>query len=203
MCNHLAKKLLYMAAGAALLCSAATARADGQGPTSGVGGDSFTRFLWFGTDGRVRLEKCNATLANCTTIDYGPVPTWYPVAYCVTNSNDSYVLWDSTTGLASIWRLDANLAFVSANLYQGPQVQGWTAIELSCDTLPVSTLRLLWKNTNGNLAIWIINRDLTVGAQAGFAQPFGWYPGDGEVTAAGAAANAKAMNAMTKLTPQQ
>jgi hypothetical protein len=189
-----------MIAGSAMvLCAAAPAWAgEGKGPTSGVGGDGFTRFLWYGTDGRIRLEKCNATLAGCTTQDYGPVPTWIPVSYCVTNSNDSYVMWRNTIGLVAIWRLDANLGFINANLYQGPQVQGWEAYELSCDTLAASTQRLLWKNTNGNIAIWIINRDLTLGTQAGYSQPFGWY-GSENATATGVAANAKAMEAMAKM----
>jgi hypothetical protein len=201
---NLRKKLLHMAAGAVLaLCSAAAWA--GQGPTSGVGGDGFTRWLWFGTDGRIMLEKCNATLAGCTSQIYGPVPTWIPVSYCVTNSNDSYVLWRNTTGLVAIWRLDGNLGFINANLYQGPQAQGWEAYELACDTLAASTQRLWWKNTSGTLAAWIINRDLTVGTQASFTEPFGWY-GDAQnaaTNATGAASNAMALDKMQQLAPTQ
>lgn len=182
--------------------SAAWAANDSSGATSGVGGDGFTRWIWYGTDGRVIIQKVNATLGASTQVIVGPVPTWFPVAYCVTNSNDSYVLWRNTTGLASIWRLDVNLAFVSANLYQGPQVQGWEAYGLSCDTVAASTQRLLWKNTNGQVAIWIINRDLTVGSQAAFTQPFGWYGGSQVEDAASVANNNKAIKAMEHLTGQ-
>jgi hypothetical protein len=198
------KKLVSMTAAAALAVFSAVApvRA-GEGPTSGVGGDGFTRFLWYGTDGRILIEKCNATLAGCTQQIYGPVPTWIPTAYCVTNSNDSYVLWRNTTGLVAIWRLDVNLGFINAALYQGPQAQGWEAYSLSCDTLPASTQRLLWKNTSGSVAVWIINRDLSLGTQVEFTQPFGWYgTAASPNTATGEASNAKAMDAMTNMTPQ-
>jgi len=108
-------------------------------------------------------------------------------------------------GLVSIWRLDVNLGFISAALYQGPQVQGWEAYELSCDTLPASTQRLWWKNTNGTLSAWIINRDLTIGTQAAFTEPFGWS-GDATNTntnVTDAAQNAKALAKMEQLTPTQ
>jgi hypothetical protein len=71
--TNLRKKLLSVDAGAVMACSA-TAWADG--PSSGVGGDGFTRYIWTGTDNRIRVVKCNATLGGCTSLDYGPFATW-------------------------------------------------------------------------------------------------------------------------------
>jgi hypothetical protein len=197
--TNLRKRLLYVVAAAVLACSA-TAWADG--PSSGVGGDGFTRFMWTGSDSRIRVERCNATLGGCTSLDYGPFPTWIPIAYCVANNNNSYVLWRNTSGSVSIWRLDVNLVFQTSATYGQVPFLGWTAYELSCSTNTSNTARLLWRNTNGGLSIWIINPDLTVGTTATFAQPFGWVPGAGAETesATNAAAQAKAQEAMDKAT---
>jgi hypothetical protein len=169
----LQKRNLLLVAAAAITIWAFIQSASAQ--NSGIGGDSFTRLLWRGTDGSATLFKLDANLNVVSNRNYATADQWLPIALTVANNSDTYLLWRRTDGLISIWLLDANLNFVLSQVY-GP-IPGWTAEHLSADTNGFSTLRLTWGETNGAFAVWFLQPNLTVAVTNAFGPFFGYLPG--------------------------
>jgi hypothetical protein len=123
-------------------------------PGAASAGDGYTRWMWFGTDGRVSLWLLDPSLNYVGSHVYGPYGGWTPITREVSNStSNTYVLWRSTDGTANIWLVDPNLNFVGSTTF-GPEA-GWTPIDLGFD--PTGNVRLYWRSTANQVVVWVIN----------------------------------------------
>jgi len=147
--------------------------------TSGVGSDSFTRLFWRGTDSRISLWKLNSDLSFNSAREYGPYSEYIPLAIAVGNipgapgANSTYVLWRRTDGSIAIWIVDANLNYVTSNVY-GPYA-GWIAETVSIDD--INRLRVVWRHTNGSISVWIVDTNLNYVTSNVYGPYFGYIPG--------------------------
>lgn len=77
---------------------------------------------------------------------YGPYSGWSPVALSSDTSGNAYILWNSTTGATSVWKVTSSLS-VSLSQSFGPYT-GWTARSLAVG--PDGHVHLLWNQTSDN-----------------------------------------------------
>ena len=80
--------------------------------TSGVGSDAITRVMWRGTDGTDLLQAFDINLHDIPAMQriHGPYEGWAPVALTTCyGSNSSFLLWRTSDGRISLWRLNAQL----------------------------------------------------------------------------------------------
>ncbi|MBV8121197.1 MAG: hypothetical protein JO081_14825 [Alphaproteobacteria bacterium] len=123
-------------------------------PGAASAGDGYTRWLWFGTDGRISLWLLDPSLNYVTSHVYGPYAGWVPIELKVLDStNNTYVLWRNSDGTATIWLVDPNLNFIKSNTF-GPAA-GWTPISLGFD--PSGNVRLYWRTPANQVTVWVIN----------------------------------------------
>src|SRR5664279_1828996 len=72
--------------------------------------------------------------------------------------NDGYtrILWRGTDGSISMWKLDANVNYVTYHAY-GPY-DGYTPIALT--TAGNNYSYVLWRNTDGSISLWEVDPNL-------------------------------------------
>jgi hypothetical protein len=70
--------------------------------------------------------------------------------------------------------VDANLNYVNSQIY-GPY-DGWTAESLSVDTGGTSRFRLLWRDRDGRVSIWIVDPSLNLVSSRVYGPYVGFDP---------------------------
>jgi hypothetical protein len=204
MMKVLGRKLFFMAAATAMWLAAIQPGVL-SAQTSGVGGDGFTRLLWRGTNGSISLWKLDGNLNEMGVHVYGPFPDYDPIAITAAANSYTYVLWRNTDNSISLWGVypALNLAFYKA---YGPY-PCFIAETLSADTNGNSTLRLVWRNTNGQADVWFLDNNLNYIRSQVYTNSFGFNPGPASAAAVKAAtpgtADPQAAAAMNKNTAVQ
>ena len=103
-----------------------------------------------------------------STTTYGPFTGWFPIALTTAPNNNTYMLWNSYDGRASLWLLDSNLNLVNTKVY-GPYT-GYIAQGLSVGTgTNNNNFRVIWREYDGTASIWNVdtNLNMTNSAQYG------------------------------------
>lgn len=152
---------------------------------SGLAGDGTMRLMWRGTDSHISLWKLDASNAInfLTSREFGPFYGWQPIAVTTANNNNSYVLWRHTNGAISLWLVNSNLDYVTSRAY-GPY-DGWIAESVSVETIGgvnKDRFRVIWRNTNGEVSIWIVDANLNLVNSRGYGPYFGYTPSAGAST---------------------
>jgi len=83
-----------------------------------------------------------------TTASFGPLAGWTPAALASDTSGNAYILWTTTAGGASVWKVSSSLKMTTAQSF-GPYT-GWAAKTLAVG--PDGTVHLLWNHTADNEA---------------------------------------------------
>jgi probable HAF family extracellular repeat protein len=100
----------------------------------------------------------------------GTVNTVLTVVDTLAANVHAHLLWDNTSGQASVWNLGDPNPAATSQLY-GP-FTGWTAKVIAQG--PDNNARILWTNTNGQAALWNL-ADASPSATAAIYGPFpGW-----------------------------
>ena len=113
------------------------------------------------------------TGAPATTIDSQTRPTPPSIgAYeeAVVPVIPSHVLWDNTSGAASIWNYNPASGTFTQNTY-GPYTN-WTAKAVADG--PDDLTRVLWDNTDGRMSLWSLNNATAAFTQYTFGPYGGW-----------------------------
>jgi len=109
-----------------------------------------TYALW-NNSGQASLWKIPAS-GSMTSASYGPYAGWTPVALASDTSGNAYILWTTTAGSASVWKLSSSLAITTSQTF-GP-FSGWTAKSLAVG--PDSHVHLLWNGPSNAASIYNI-----------------------------------------------
>jgi len=102
--------------------------------------------LW-NKSGQASLWKIPAT-GLVMSASFGPYTGWTPTALASDSSGNAYVLWTTTSGAASVWKLSSSLALATSQSF-GPY-SGWTARSLAAG--PDGHVHVLWNHTSDNTA---------------------------------------------------
>lgn len=163
--------------------------------TSGVGSDSYTRFMWTGTDDRISLWRLNPSLGGAISHQYGPYDQYIPIAMTVGSNNYTYVLWKRTDGAISLWLVDPNLNYVTSRVY-GPYA-GWIPESMSISENGANNLRIIWRETQGMVSVWSVNSTLSLLSSVVYGPFFGFSPTSAALSAVSSETDANAKSAMT------
>ncbi len=137
-----------------------------------VGGNSLPSLLWnHSADGEIALSSVAPSAApggTATSTLYGPFAGWTATALSAGADSVPHILWNNTSGQASLWNVNADTTY--QHFEYGPY-PGWDALGLA--TGPDNISHLLWDYTDGTLSLWSV--DTGTGAFA--FQNYGPYPG--------------------------
>jgi len=97
--------------------------------------------------GQASLWKIPAT-GSVTSASFGPYSGWTPAELTSDTSGNAYILWTTTTGSASVWKLSSSLALTTSQSF-GPY-SGWSAKSLSVG--PDGNIHVLWNHASDNAA---------------------------------------------------
>jgi len=131
-----------------------------------VANDNSQRILWKRTDGAMMVwivSPTGAVSTSPTTGVYGPSSGWTPRSVAVGNDGQTRVLWNCSDGRSDIWVISADGTSYSTlwagHLY-GPYTN-YTATNISLNTGAGSDnkSRVMWRNTNGAVALWKLSSD--------------------------------------------
>jgi len=109
-----------------------------------------TYALW-NHSGQASLWKIPAS-GSYTSASFGPFAGWTPVALSSDTSGNAYILWTSTTGAASVWKLSSSLTQTTSQTF-GP-FSGWTAKSLAVG--PDGHVHVLWNGPSNAASIYNI-----------------------------------------------
>jgi hypothetical protein len=80
------------------------------------------------------------------------------------------VLWKGTDSRISLWKLDPNLNFVTAQGY-GPY-NGWVPVAIT--TANNNNTYVLWRRTDGVITVWLVDANLNFQFSKSYGPYFGW-----------------------------
>lgn len=107
-------------------------------------------YLLWNNSGQASLWK-TPSLGSSTTASFGPYAGWTPAALTSDASGNAYLLWTTTTGAMSVWKLTSSLA-LSASQSFGPYT-GWSAAALAAG--PNGDIHILWNHPADNeFTLW-------------------------------------------------
>ena len=137
-----------------------------------IGGNNLPSLLWnHSADGEIALSTVTpsaAPNAAAASTLYGPFAGWTATALSAGADSVPHILWNNTSGQASLWNVNADTTY--QHFEYGPY-PGWSARALA--TGPDNFSHLLWDYTDGTLSLWSV--DTGTGAFA--FQNYGPYPG--------------------------
>lgn len=136
-----------------------TVKAVADNPQSSA--DGRTRLLWNNADGRVSVWSLDNSTGDFTHHEVGPYAGWTATAVSVDTASTTHILWNNTNGMASVWNYQTADGSFTYHDY-GPYT-GWTAKAVadaaSDPAAGADPTRLLWTNTDGQMALWKIRSD--------------------------------------------
>jgi len=106
---------------------------------------------------------------SITSKSFGPFTGWTPAALSSDTNGNAYILWNSSSGQASVWKVTPSLS-LSASQTFGPY-SGWTASSIAVG--PDEHVHLLWNHASDNEASLF---DFAIGSSY-TSKPFGPYAG--------------------------
>ncbi len=143
-------------------------------------GDGYADFLWRNTSGDLAIWEMNGTaILNVNTAGLGNVPTVWSIAGTGDFNGDGYadILWRNTsTGDLAIWEMNGTTILNASTAGIGNVPLNWTVVGVG-DFNGDGKADILWRNnTNGNVAIWLMNgTTLTNASTATFGNmPLTW-----------------------------
>lgn len=134
--------------------------------------DSHAHVLLTATSGAICLSDMQiSTLLrdhnSASLTSYGPFAGWTAQTLAAGADGSVHVLWTSTSGQMSLWKVHSDGTYDHAEYGPYP---GWNARFLSA--APDSTLRVLWTHTSGEVSFWVMD------SAGGFQNfEYGPYPG--------------------------
>jgi len=109
-----------------------------------------TYALWTNS-GVASLWKIPVT-GSVSSASFGPFSGWTPSSVASDTSGNAYILWTTTTGSASIWKLSSSFTLTTSQAF-GPY-SGWTAKSLAIG--PDGHVHVLWNGPSNAASIYDI-----------------------------------------------
>lgn len=105
-----------------------------------------TYVLWGGSNA---ASLWNITPAgSMKSATYGPISGWSPVALSSDASGNAYLLWTTSSGQASVWKVGSTLALATSQALVSSA--GWTAKSIAVG--PDGNVHVLWNHASDNAA---------------------------------------------------
>jgi len=123
--------------------------------------------LW-NHSGQASLWKIPVS-GSMTTASFGPYTGWTPAGLTSDTSGNAYMLWTSTTGQASVWKLSSSLALTTSQTF-GP-FTGWSAKSIAVG--PDGNVHLLWNGPSNAASIYNVVLGTSITSK-GYGPFTGW-----------------------------
>ena len=131
---------------------------DGQGDYNG---DGKSDLLWRNSDGGLAIWAMDGTHTLPAATDYLGI---IPPSFTIVSGHGDYngdgksdILWRNTDGGLAIWSMDGTHTIANATGYLGIIPPSWSIICGSGDYNGDGKSDILWRNSDGNVAIWAMD----------------------------------------------
>jgi len=142
--------------------------ADGGGSLFKISPPAGSTYVFWNSSGAAALWKIGAD-GSIASASFGPYKGWTPAALTSDSSGNAYILWNTSNGQASVWKIASSLT-VAATEQFGPY-QNWTATSIAAG--PDGHVHLLWDHAPDNEASLF---NITLGSSLA-SRAFGPYAG--------------------------